>query len=218
MRLAIRARQGYNEGMRKRLPVEPQGMYLLPQVSHWTDLEGVERYARACLAICGLCDWDVVWDSAVRRLGLCNCSKRLLSFSRFFVQSYLVKNQETIRRTVLHELAHAITWVRYRERGHGAAWHSVCAELGIPDERSVCKCDEFAPLHTNREPRYVLVHRETGEVYRHYYRHPKLSEYSLRSCYIPGQRAHTFGKLCLRPMGSTKYEARSSGAKEWRVW
>lgn len=185
------------ERMRGRLPQEEPRMLLIPQPKQWQSLQDVEDYARACIEMCCPPGWSVVWDRAVKRLGCCKFNKRVLSFSRFFVESYLQKDPELIRRTVLHELAHAMAWEKYRERGHGPAWRRACCALGIADERSVCKCDDFAPPERKRQALYALCHADTGEVYRYYYRRPNYSVRRLRLSYIPGQRDHTLGKLRL---------------------
>ena len=169
------------ERMRGRLPQEEPRMLLIPQPKQWQSLQDVEDYARACIEMCCPPGWSVVWDRAVKRLGCCKFNKRVLSFSRFFVESYLQKDPELIRRTVLHELAHAMAWEKYRERGHGPAWRRACC----------------APPERKRQALYALCHADTGEVYRYYYRKPNYSVRRLRLSYIPGQRDHTLGKLRL---------------------
>lgn len=170
----------------------------LPQVGSWRSADEVEQYARACMVACGLGDWVFTWDRAVRRLGCCKMTRRIISLSRHFVAAYLEREPELIRRTILHELAHALAWLHEGERGHGPAWRSWCAALGIEGEKSSCKCDDFTPAERRHAvPRYALCHRETGEVYRYYTRHPRISEQKLRRCYIPGKKVETWGKLCL---------------------
>lgn len=182
--------------MSKRIPehVEP---VLLPHAGEWKSADDVAAYARACMAQCGLGEWCMEWDRAVRRLGCCRMSRRVISLSRYFVEAYLTRDHEVIRRTVLHELAHALAWELYRERGHGAAWHYCCAVLGIPDETSACRCEDFTPPHLRKQPRYALCHADTGEIYRYYLRKPQMSARKLKNCYIPGKKESTLGKLCI---------------------
>lgn len=182
--------------MSKRAFSYPQPV-LLPPAGVWTEPEDVAAYARACLNVCGLGDWQVEWDRAVRRLGCCKMSRRVISISRHFAQYALGRDSELIRRTVLHELAHALAWVHYRERGHGDAWRYWCAALGIPGEKSACKCEDFTPAHLRKQPKYALCHRDTGEIYRYYNRMPSTSPQKLARCYIPGKKAATLGKLCI---------------------
>lgn len=183
--------------MSKRAFSEAQPV-LLPTVGVWAEPEDVAAYARACLDVCGLGDWQVVWDRAVRRLGCCKMSRRVISLSRHFAQYALERDPELMRRTVLHELAHALAWVHHRERGHGAAWRYFCAALGIPGEKWACHCPDYEPPTARRSPKYALCHRDTNEIYRLYYRKPMLTAQKLASCYIPGQKSATLGKLCLK--------------------
>ena len=182
--------------MRKRIPDEVVPV-LLPVAGAWSSPADVESYARACMEICGLIGWEVVWDRAVRRLGCCKMSRRQISFSRYYVEAYLQRSCEAIRRTVLHEIAHALAWERYAERGHGAAWHYCCAVLGIPDEKAACKCEDFTPAHLRKRPQFALCNSKTGEIYRYYVRAPKISARKLSQCYIPGMKEATLGLLCI---------------------
>ena len=48
-------------------------------------------------------------------------------------------SQDEIRRTLLHELAHLVTYERVghgRVQAHGPEWQRACAELGIPGEKA----------------------------------------------------------------------------------
>ncbi len=172
---------------------------MLPTPGVWKELQDVEGYVRDCLAMCASPGWTMAWDRAVKRLGCCHLSEKFVSLSRYFVEAYLEKDQELIRRTVLHELAHVRAWEKYHERGHGTAWRRACAELGIAGERSVCACEDFGPSVPGRERKahYALCHKETGEIYRYYYRKPKLNERRLMHCYMPGRKKETYGKLKL---------------------
>lgn len=161
-------------------------------------MEDVAEYARASMQACGLEGWSFAWDGAVRRLGCCKMTSRVISLSRHFVAAYLEREPEQIRRTTLHELAHALAWLHHRERGHGAAWRLWCAALGIAGEKAACKCEDFTPPERKQKPaRFALCHSETGEVYRYYTRQPRLSLRKLKYCYIPGKKEETLGKLCL---------------------
>lgn len=180
----------------------------LPQLGLWRTAEDVALYAQACMQACGLHDWSLKWDRAIRRLGCCKMSRREISLSQYFVAAYLERDQEVIRHTILHEVAHALAWLNYHERGHGEAWRLFCAALGIPDERSSCKCEDFSPLeHRRKQPKYVLCHCETGEIYHYYMRKPRANAQKLKRCYIPGKKRETLGKLLIvnvsdMPIGS----------------
>ncbi len=57
---------------------------------------------------------------------------------------------EQVHNTLLHELAHLVAWRRTRERGHGVAWRTACADLGIPNE-SVTHDLPLSPRRTQRK-------------------------------------------------------------------
>lgn len=37
--------------------------------------------------------------------------------------------------TVLHEIAHGVAWLKYRDRGHGHTWKMIAQSMGIAPER-----------------------------------------------------------------------------------
>ena len=184
-------------GMKGRSPLRIEPV-LLPRAIPWRGPEDIADYARACMQQCGLGEWSFAWDRAVRRLGCCKMSRREISLSRHFVAAYIERDPELIRRTILHELAHALAWVCQKERGHGAVWQAWCAALGIAGERASCKCGDFSPAGRRvPTPKFALCHCETGEVYRYYTRRPNMSARKLKWCYIPGKKEETLGKLCV---------------------
>lgn len=156
----------------------------------------VEEYANTCMKICGLTDWHFEWDRAVRRLGLCKMSKRVISISRYFVRANLSKDPKLIRSTILHEMAHALSWKYSADRTHGPVWRSWCAALGIPGEQVMCACPDFTPEHLSR-PKYAVCHRDTGEIFCQYRRKPPFTDEILATGYVPGRKAETLGKLCI---------------------
>lgn len=125
-------------------PLPKPGSLSLPPADCWRSPEEVEAYALACIAALELEGWSFAWDRAVRRLGCCRTPEKRVSLSRYFVAHYLERDVELIRRTLLHELAHALCWERVRRRGHGPAWRACCAALGIPGERATVRCESFA--------------------------------------------------------------------------
>lgn len=174
---------------------------LLPEKKVWHTPEDVEAYAYRCMETVGLAGWSFSWDRAARRLGCCKAQQRLISLSCHFLRHYLDRDQLLIRRIILHELAHALAWVHCGVGGHGEAWRSFCSLLGIAGEKSRCRCDDFAPASIrDRKPRYVLCHRETGEVFHRYKSRPRLSPRRLATAYIPGRKGETLGKLCIREL------------------
>ncbi len=178
-----------------RMRSEP---YSLPETGEWNDAADVAAWAESCLATVGLSDWSFGWDRAVKRLGCCHYTKRRITLSRYYVEVYLEKDAEMVRRTILHELAHALAMVHHRAAGHGRVWKHFCCLLGLVGEKACCRCDDFAPAgYQPRRTRYVLCHRETGEVFHRYVSCPRLSVARLARTYIRGRKDETLGKLVI---------------------
>ncbi len=175
-------------------------MLSLPPCVPWCSLEQVEAFADACFVQLGLAGWQFHWDHAVRRMGCCWPQRRHISLSRYFAASVLPTQPELLRRTLLHELAHALAWQHERATGHGEAWRYWCAELGIEGERATSRVADFTPPHLQRAPRFALCHDETGEVFRTYRRRPHRRARMLRRCFIPGRQAETLGHLVIREL------------------
>lgn len=158
------------------------------------------EWAAGCFAALGLSGWSYGTDRATRRLGCCRPNRKQITLSRYFLEHYLPRDPELVRRTLLHELAHALAWERRRSRGHGRIWQHYCAALGIAGERAATRCEDFAPDVPPRPARYALVHDTTGEVFRTYFSRPRRTAEQLRRCYIPGRKADTLGHLCLKAL------------------
>ncbi len=179
---------------------EVQHIPLPPRPAGATPAE-VEEYAAACLAHLHLQGWSFGWDKTTRRLGCCKARQQRISLSRYYAEAYATKEPEQLWRTLLHELAHALTWQYHHRLGHGGIWKRYCAALGIPGERASVRGIEFDSPR-QEQARFHLCHEETGEIYRTYSRRPKLTAASLRQRYIPGRKAETLGKLIIRPIAS----------------
>lgn len=174
--------------------------YLLPPCPAPNRPDFPAEWAAGCFAALGLEGWRFGTDRATRRLGCCRPAQKLITLSRHFLAHYLPRRPELVRRTFLHELAHALAWERRHSRGHGSVWRHYCAALGIPDERATTRCEDFAPARPPRLARYALVHDTTGEVYRTYVSRPRRQPARLKHCYIPGRKEETLGHLVIRKL------------------
>lgn len=181
--------------------MEKTEVYRLPLPHQWTQPEDVAVYVRECLSAVGLEEWSFAWDRAVRRLGCCSYARRRITLSRYYVEAYLTRDVGMLRRTVLHELAHALAMVHHRAGGHGSIWQHYCALLGIAGERATCRCDDFTPPHfRTRQTCYVLCHKVTGEIFYRYRGKPRMSKRRLATSYITGRRGETLGQLVIRQL------------------
>jgi len=82
-----------------------------------------------------LSGWSVKIDRRPKgRLGQCRLYKREIGLTGWHVEG---SEDNEVIDTILHELAHALAWVRYGSRGHCAKWRAMCIELGaVPKARS----------------------------------------------------------------------------------
>lgn len=162
--------------------------------------ESVEGYARECLNALHMEEWGFGWDRARLRLGCCHLRECRITLSRHMLECCMEAAPEQVWRTLLHELAHALAWEFHSYAGHGFIWRHYCTLLGIPGERArVPQGAVPMPALPERPVRYVLCHAETGEVFRRYFRRPRLSPRRLAHSYMPGRKEETYGKLILRP-------------------
>lgn len=157
----------------------------------WNWLQSIENYALSTMAEHGLDGWSFGWDRAKRRLGVCRLQERRITLSIHFVRSNSDIPHE-ICDTVLHEVAHALAWTRFRDRTHGPVWKRICREIGAVPRAS-------APRDAIRVTsyKYALRLKTTGETVGHYHRlpsfHKRLKRMALRG------RPETLGQLELVP-------------------
>ena len=134
-------------------------------------------------------NWTFVWDNkAVRRYGQCRYRQREIGITKKLV---LINTIEESKDVVLHEIAHALTGAGH---GHDAVWKRMCVKVGARPERCYKPKDRGGNVNTI-EAKYLVVHKDTGEVYNRYHRRPKIKDWSDR--WIRGKKAHTYGKLQL---------------------
>lgn len=81
-------------------------------------VNGLPEKYRSCSA-----GYRVERNNGATRLGLCNFRRKTI-----YVNEKL--EPEKWKGTLLHELAHAIAWGLYKDRGHTKLWSSICVEIG----------------------------------------------------------------------------------------
>ena len=80
-----------------------------------------------------LTEWEVTFDNAKRRAGICRLSEKVISISRGHIAE---NSMEVVSDTILHEFSHAIAYELYSDVGHGKAWKNVAIKLGaVPRAR-----------------------------------------------------------------------------------
>lgn len=79
----------------------------------------------------GLLGWQVEYDGAKRRAGVCRFRDRVIGLSAPLTALH---NEERVRDTILHEIAHALVGPRH---GHDAVWREIAIRIGSSGQRCV---------------------------------------------------------------------------------
>jgi len=87
------------------------------------------RLARALLTSYELHDWSFAFNRRKNQMGLCAYDDKVIALSVHFVE---LNDDDAIRDTLLHEIAHALTGPGH---GHDDVWKRKCLEVGAIPER-----------------------------------------------------------------------------------
>jgi len=152
-------------------------------------LHKVKEFALQKMEEWGLIEegWSFVWDTrAVRRYGQCRYRQREIGVTKVLANLNTIEESKDV---VLHEIAHALTGPGH---GHDWAWKQKCVLVGARPERCYKSEMQGGNVKTTKG-KYKLINKETGEVYRYYYRRPKQKDWSTR--WLIGKKRETYGKL-----------------------
>lgn len=73
-------------------------------------------------------DWSFTFDHGRLRFGLCDYHGRRIQLSRHLTR---LNDEAAVRETLRHEIAHALTCIRYGKNvGHDARWKAVARSIG----------------------------------------------------------------------------------------
>ena len=92
-------------------------------------LTAAARLGRALLDQHGLHDWELVFDRAKRRAGICRETTRQIGLSAPLTELH---SEDEVRDTILHEVAHALVGARH---GHDRVWKATARRIGCSGER-----------------------------------------------------------------------------------
>lgn len=95
------------------------------------DLDDARRMGRALMDRHGLGHWQLVFDNAKTRAGICRPARRQIGLSRAIT---VLHTEAEVRDTLLHEVAHALVGA---EHGHDAVWRAKALQIGCTGERCV---------------------------------------------------------------------------------
>ena len=78
--------------------------------------------------------WHFDFESCKRSLGRCHYHAKKITLSKWYVE---LNDEDDVEDTILHEIAHALAFMRYgtKGKGHGRLWKNVCKEIGARPER-----------------------------------------------------------------------------------
>jgi len=71
--------------------------------------------------------WQLSFDSAKRRAGMCKMSTKQISLSVNHIENNSI---DIVKDTILHEFAHAIAYELFSDTGHGVHWKKVARQIG----------------------------------------------------------------------------------------
>lgn len=73
--------------------------------------------------------WKFRWQNKKVSLGTCSYQKKEIRLSKWYVE---LNDEAEVRDTILHEIAHALSYERHGSKGigHGRLWKSICREIG----------------------------------------------------------------------------------------
>ncbi len=99
-------------------------------------LDSAKQIAHELMHSFGLSDWTFKFNNTKRMLGICKAGVKRIELSAAYV---FQNDEEHVRDTILHEIAHAIVGV---EHGHDDVWKDMCIKIGCKPKA----CDNSAVL------------------------------------------------------------------------
>lgn len=119
------------------------------------DLVEAQWLARDMMEEHGLLDvgWGFQFDRAVSRLGATHFHKKLITLSKHMVAA---ADEETVRQTMLHEIAHAK--LPRTVKPHGPEWKALAKSLGYTGKRTAHNPYEHNSKRGNTRTSLVTSH------------------------------------------------------------
>lgn len=73
--------------------------------------------------------WRFSWHNKKVSLGTCSYVKKTIYLAKWYTE---LNDESEVRDTILHEIAHALSYERHGAKGigHGRLWKKICIEIG----------------------------------------------------------------------------------------
>ena len=116
-------------------------------------LELVRRLAESLMRDHHLAGWSFKFDRSRRRFGICLARERRIQLSRPLT---LLNDELQVRDTILHEIAHALAYLKHGVRAaHDRRWKKIATGIGADPKR----CYDTALVETPQLPFLVKCTR-----------------------------------------------------------
>lgn len=112
----------------------------------------------------GLFDWKFEWEKTKRIFGRCWFGRRTIGLS---VHLCKVNDEAECFDTVLHEIAHALAFLKDGHRGHGKPWKRWCVMIGAKPQRC------YSTKEVKVDFKYSIVRMSDGKVLSRRHRRPR---------------------------------------------
>ena len=84
----------------------------------------------------GLMDklWHFEFEDCKSSLGRCHYMEEKITLSKWYVE---LNDEKEVEDTILHEIAHALSFLKYGKKGtgHGVLWKQMCRKIGAKPNR-----------------------------------------------------------------------------------
>ncbi len=135
--------------------------------------------------------WVFGWSTRTAALGDCSYRDKELRLSSKFLNA---RTKEEQINTITHEMAHAIAWTDFNERGHGAIWKRVHRQLGGTAER--CSTVSNPEAVESKYTVFFINSNDDIEVIQTTERMTrKFHPHNIKTLYLTRRKSETQGKI-----------------------
>lgn len=137
--------------------------------------------------------WNFNYAMNEKAAGLCTYKGKIITLSLQFTKH---GTESLVKNTILHEVSHALNYIRNGTTGHGEDWKRVCREIGAKPERFY--------NGPKLPPKYEIYHKDTNKVIKSLREYPSWASDLLKpGVTLKGLCPSTRGKLRIRRVETT---------------